>query len=292
MAHRRKNEKHNRPKRLDGASESATTSRGRRKGVPAKSDILYGFHSVYEALKAGRRRFDTLICSPRRCDPRMEKIMVLAEKRGVAVNTASGAILEEMAGGGNHQGVCARVSRFPATPVGDLWDTLKTCREKERAPFFVLILESIEDPHNMGALIRTALCAGVNYIVIPKDRSAQPSAGVSRSSAGAMEHANIVVVTNLAAFMRELKGCGAWISGLDAHGDNGLFESDLTGDLALVVGGEHKGLRPGVRKECDFILSIPIAGGVNSLNASVAGGIAMYEARRQRGWGDPFDPQK
>ncbi|PIE61668.1 MAG: 23S rRNA (guanosine(2251)-2'-O)-methyltransferase RlmB [Desulfobacterales bacterium] len=285
MVRRHKNDKRRHLKKTDSSGELTPIGRDRRKLWTAKSDILYGYHSVYEALKAGRRQFESLVCSPRRCDPRMEKITALAGKKRIAVNVASMVELDEMAGGGNHQGICAVVSQFPMTPAGDIWSILEKRREKGNDPFFVLLLESIEDPHNMGALIRTGLCAGVDYIVIPKDRSAQPSAGVSRSSAGAMEHANIFVATNLAAFMRELKASGAWISGLDAGGKKSVFEAELTGDLALVVGGEHKGLRPGVRKECDFILSIPILGGVNSLNASVAGGIAMYEARRQRGWG-------
>ena len=134
-------------------------------------------------------------------------------------------------------------------------------------------MKSIEDPQNTGALIRTALCADVDYIVMPKDRCALPSAGVSRSSAGAMEHAPIFLATNLSVLIRDLKKYGAWVSGLDAGGDKGLFEADLTGNLALVVGGEHTGLRPGIRKACDFILSIPMETHITSLNASVAGGI-------------------
>lgn len=252
---------------------------GRRPDRFPKSEVLYGFHSVYEALKAGRRTFDALILSDRRSDPRLEKVGVLAREKNIPVQTMAINGLDELAEGGNHQGICARVSSFPVKGISDVWAALRARTE----PFFILILESIEDPHNLGALIRTALCAGADYIVIPKDRSALPSPGVSRSSAGAMEHADIYMATNLASLMRDLKEEGAWISGLDAGGDKGLFEADLTGDLALVVGGEHKGLRPGVRKACDFILSIPIAGQVNSLNASVAGGIAMYEARRQRG---------
>lgn len=269
-----------RSRKQPGTKFGGRAARGGQPGRGgAKGEIIYGFHSVYEALKAGRRIFDSIIFSDRRVDPRMEKIGKLAGKKRISVITLPMEKLDELAAGGNHQGICARVSHFPVKPAGDIWAGIRD----RKGSFFVLILESIEDPHNMGALIRTALCAGVQYIVIPKDRSAQPSPGVSRSSAGAMEHANIYIATNLAALMRDLKQEGAWISGLDAGGDKELFDAELTGDLALVVGGEHKGLRPGVRKECDFILSIPIAGQVNSLNASVAGGIAMYEARRQRG---------
>ncbi|MCG8635614.1 MAG: 23S rRNA (guanosine(2251)-2'-O)-methyltransferase RlmB [Desulfobacterales bacterium] len=252
------------------------------KGRAGKSgsgkEVLYGFHSVYEALRAGRRKFESVFLSDKRSDPRVEKVALLAADAGVPVENAPPETLERLAAGGNHQGICARVSAFPVRGIPDIWTEL---RDRE-TPFFILIVESIEDPHNLGALIRTALCADVDYIVIPKDRSALPSPGVSRSSAGAMEHADIFMATNLASLMRDLKEEGAWISGLDAGGDKSLFEAELTGNLALVVGGEHKGIRPGVRKECDFILSIPISGKINSLNASVAGGIAMYEAKRQR----------
>ncbi len=243
-----------------------------------KNEVLFGFHSVYEALRAGRRQFESILLSDKRSDPRVEKVAQLASEKGIPIQNVSSETLERLAFGGNHQGIGARVSAFPARGVADIWAALR----KRETPFFILIVESVEDPHNLGALIRTALCADVDYIVIPKDRSALPSPGVSRSSAGAMEHADIFLATNLSSLMRDLKKDGAWISGLDAGGDKGLFEADLTGNLALVVGGEHKGIRPGVRKECDFILSIPISGKINSLNASVAGGIAMYEAKRQR----------
>ncbi|MDD9304457.1 MAG: 23S rRNA (guanosine(2251)-2'-O)-methyltransferase RlmB [Desulfobacter sp.] len=250
---------------------------GERPGK-GKTEVLYGFHSVYEALKARKRIFDSILIGNRRSDPRAEKVTALAQKAGIEVQQMNAQSLDLLSEGGNHQGICARVTAFPVKGIKEIWAELG----KQETPFFILILESIEDPHNLGALIRTALCAGVEYIIIPKDRSALPSCGVSKSSAGAMEHANIYLATNLASLMRELKEKGAWISGLDACGDKGLFEADLTGNLALVVGGEHRGLRPGVRKECDFILSIPISGQINSLNASVAGGIAMYEAGRQR----------
>ncbi len=245
---------------------------------PGKTEVLYGFHSVYEALNAGTRRFDTILLSEKRSDKRIEKVAALAQKANFGVRYLPADELDRLANGGNHQGIAAQVSAFPVKKMSDIWEPLRN----RKSPFFILILESIEDPHNTGALIRTALCAGADYIIIPKDRSALPSPGVSRSSAGAMEHADIYIATNLASLMRDLKEEGAWISGLDAGGDKGLFEADLTGDLVLVVGGEHKGLRPGVRKECDFKLSIPIQGQVNSLNASVAGGVAMFEAKRQR----------
>ena len=213
-----------------------------------------------------------------RSDKRVQAVTDLAGEKQVAVHTLSGEELDRLAGFGRHQGIAARVSSFPAQSVSALLKLI----EARTDSFFILILESIEDPQNTGALIRTALCAGVDYIVMPKDRCALPSAGVSRSSAGAMEHAPIFLATNLSVLIRDLKKYGAWVSGLDAGADKELFDADLTGNLVLVVGGEHTGLRPGVRKACDFILSIPMETRITSLNASVAGGIAMFEARRQR----------
>ncbi len=241
-------------------------------------EILYGYHSVFEALKAGRRKFESIMVYENRSDKRVQAVADLAGEKKVAVQTLSGEELDRLAGFGPHQGIAARVSSFPAQSAS----TLVTQIETRTDPFFALILESIEDPQNTGALIRTALCASVDYIVMPKDRCALPSAGVSRSSAGAMEHAPIFLATNLSVLIRDLQKYGAWVSGLDAGADKGLFEADLTGNLVLVVGGEHTGLRPGVRKACDFILSIPMDTRITSLNASVAGGIAMFEARRQR----------
>lgn len=245
---------------------------------PGDKEFLYGYHSVFEALKAGRRKFESVMVYENRSDKRVQAVIDLAQKKQVDVQALAGEALDRLAGFGRHQGIAARVSAFPVQTVSALFKQIETCTD----PFFLLILESIEDPQNTGALIRTALCADVDYIVMPKDRCALPSAGVSRSSAGAMEHAPIFLATNISAVIRDLKKYGAWVSGLDAGGDKGLFDADLTGNLALVVGGEHTGLRPGVRKACDFILSIPMQTRITSLNASVAGGIAMFEARRQR----------
>ncbi|HCY88093.1 MAG TPA: 23S rRNA (guanosine(2251)-2'-O)-methyltransferase RlmB [Desulfobacteraceae bacterium] len=283
MGGNRKSRPDRKPGRTTAGRVKGRAAKNRNRKAPGPTqEILYGYHSVYEALRSGRRQFDAVLLSDRRSDPRVEKVGKLAQAKGIPLQDADLDTLERLAQGGNHQGIAARVSVFPVKPVEDIWAELRN----RETPFFILMAESIEDPHNLGALIRTALCADVDYIVVPKDRSALPTPAVSRTSAGAMEHADIFVATNLAALMRDLKKEGAWISGLDAGGDKELFDADLTGNLVLVVGGEHKGIRPGVRKECDFILSIPISGKVNSLNASVAGGVAMYEARRQRGYGN------
>ena len=243
-----------------------------------KTDILFGFHSVYEALKAKKRIVYKIYISKKRSRQRTEKIETLARKDNIQLEAVDPEILDKMTDYSNHQGMVAKTSFFSVKKASEV----VTLVQKKKEPCFILILESIEDPHNLGALIRTALCAGVDYILIPKDRSATPSSTISRSSAGAMEHADIYTITNTASILRSLKKNGVWISGLDADGDRSLFDAELTGNIALVIGGEHKGIRPVVKKECDFLLSIPNMGKVNSLNASVAGGIAMYEALRQR----------
>ncbi len=243
-----------------------------------KTDILFGFHSVYEALKAEKRNFYKIFISKKRSRQRTDKIETLARKRNIQLEAVDPEFLDRMTNFSKHQGMVAKTSFFPVKKASEV----VTLVQKKKEPCFILILESIEDPHNLGALIRTALCAGVDYILIPKDRSATPSSTISRSSAGAMEHADIYTITNTASILRSLKKNGVWISGLDADGDRSLFDAELTGNIALVIGGEHKGIRPVVKKECDFLLSIPNMGKVNSLNASVAGGIAMYEALRQR----------
>ena len=243
-----------------------------------KTEILFGFHSVYEALRAAKRQFEVVLISSKRSAGRADKVILLAEKRGIKLQYADPKELDTLTQFAPHQGIVAKATFFPTKKATEILPLLK----KRETPYFILVIESIEDPQNLGALIRTALCAEVDYIMIPKDRSCPPSSTVSRSSAGAMEHADIFMITNTASILRALKENGAWVSGLDADGSSGLYESDLTGNIVLVIGGEHKGIRPGVKKECDFVLSIPISGKINSLNASVAGGIAMYEAKRQR----------
>jgi len=244
----------------------------------AITDTLFGYHSVYETLRAGKRQVDILLFSTRRSGLRLEGIQAIASKKQIPVKMVNPKILDAMTPLANHQGIAAHVSAFPVKKASQVISDLQTRQD----PVFFLVLEGIEDPHNLGALIRTALCAGVDGILIPKDRACQPSATVSRISAGAMEHADIYMITNTAAILRDLKKNGVWVSGLDADGPVSLYAADLTGNIALVIGGEHKGIRPLVQKECDFLLSLPNRGRINSLNASVAGGIAMYEALRQR----------
>ena len=271
-------------------------------------EMLCGIHPVLEALKVGRRRFFEITVAKTRSAGRLDAIMDRANRQGIPLGYEDSDALDTLSLGVKHQGVVAKVSPFPLHKAEGLLKSgeldlpchsssfslsqsggnepssssspLSTAR-LENGRFF-LILEGVEDPHNLGAIIRTALCSGVHRIFLPKDRAVHPSPSVSRASAGAMEHANISVVTNTATFLKGLKKKGVWIAGLDADGETSLFQADFSGDIALVIGGEHSGIRPLVKKECDFIVSLPIVHGVTSLNASVACGIAMYEVLRQR----------
>ncbi|MCD4742870.1 MAG: 23S rRNA (guanosine(2251)-2'-O)-methyltransferase RlmB [Desulfobacteraceae bacterium] len=248
-----------------------------------KTEILSGIHPVFEALKANRRKFYKISAKKNLQRSNMKRssldeIFKYADNINCKVEYVESTVLDKLTNDAKHQGIAAEVSLFPAQTGNDFFAKFK----KSDKPPFILILENLEDPHNFGALIRTALCAGVDYIMIPKDRSVGVVPSVSRSSAGAMEHAEIFLITNTASTIRKLKENGAWVAGLDASGDTSLFEADFSGFFALVVGGEHKGIRPLVKKECDFLISIPIKGEVNSLNASVAGGVALYEAVRKR----------
>ena len=149
-------------------------------------------------------------------------------------------------------------------------------------PAWLLLLDQVVDPQNFGAMVRTAHCAGMQGIILTKDRSAPPSAAASKASAGALEHMFVAYATNLVEVIKGLKTNGVWVAGADRGGDRPLFDADLAGPLALVIGGEDKGLRPLVRKHCDFTLSIPQTGPVGSLNASVAAAVIIYESYRQR----------
>ena len=155
-------------------------------------------------------------------------------------------------------------------------------RQAQGSNPFLLLLDHIVDPHNLGALLRTAFCAGLDGVVITKDRSAKPTPAVSKASAGTMEHISLSRVTNMVSTIKTLQAAGLWVVGLDKHTGQSIYTSELTGPIALVIGSEEKGIRPLVKKNCDLMVAIPQVGNVDSLNASVAGGVVMYETYRQR----------
>ena len=243
-----------------------------------KTEILYGFHPVYEALRAGRRAFHEIYILKQSQNRRIEQIRKAAGRQNILLKEASPEELQAIAGAVSHQGVLARVSVYPLADAANLSVNVLSATH---SPFF-LLLDHIVDPHNLGAIVRSALCAGVDGVIIPKDRSAFPTPLVSRISAGALEYMPVAQVNNIVRFVKTLKHQDIWIIGLDQNAEQSIYRTDLTGAIGLVVGGEQKGIRALVKRNCDLLISIPQNGPVGSLNASVAGAIAMYEAFRQR----------
>ncbi|WP_372683147.1 23S rRNA (guanosine(2251)-2'-O)-methyltransferase RlmB, partial [Desulfosarcina sp.] len=181
-------------------------------------------------------------------------------------------------GSDQHQGVAAAVSPLPVDSI----ESILAGTGSNGGTCLLVLLDSIVDPNNLGAIVRTAHCVGANALVVPKDRAVGATPAVSKASAGALEHTRLCRVTNLAATMESLKKGGVWVAGLSMQADQTVFQANLKGPLALVVGGEEKGLRPLVRQHCDFLVSIPLRGRVDSLNASAAAAVVLYEAFRQR----------
>ncbi len=250
-----------------------------------KTEILYGIHPVFEALEAGRRDFFELYIAKDKTSKRLEKVRALAESKKIPVRRIKHAQIKSMAGSDLHQGIAANVSPYPLAELPDIVDRPRLADTKH----FLLLLDNVLDPHNLGAIIRTGLCVGIDGIIIPKDRSATPTPAVSRASAGALEHLFLARVTNLVNTIKALKKKGLWIAGMDRAAEKSIFSCDFSGSVAIVIGGEEKGIRPLVKKHCDFLISIPQRGQVNSLNASVAGAVVMYEAFRQRTQGVKFN---
>ena len=242
------------------------------------TEILYGVHPLEEALRAGRRTFESIYIRAGRAERRLATIAAAAARKQIPVQTVDEAHLRRLVGHGGHQGVCARVTSLP------LWDQdriLAAIAAASQAPFWVL-LDNLQDPHNLGAIVRTAYCAGADGIVIPRDRAASPLPSVSKRSAGSLEHLPVARVTNLVKLIQQLKQIGLWVAGLDADADQTAFTAALDGPLALVVGGERRGLRRLVKSHCDLLISIPQARPFDSLNASVAAALVIYEVYRRR----------
>lgn len=242
-----------------------------------KEEIIYGLNPVLEALRGTRRAFELFVAATA-TDKRLEKLLKLSAEKGVPVRQRDKADLSRLCGTDHHQGIALRVEGFSYAEIGDILDR---CRESEENGLLI-ILDGIQDPHNLGAIIRSAACAGAHGVIIPKDRAARITPTVEKASAGAVETIPVAQVVNIAQAIEDLKKEGFWIYGAADTASAGLFDQDLTGNAALVIGNEGEGIRPLVRKKCDAIFSIPMRGGVSSLNASVAAGIALFEAVRQR----------
>jgi 23S rRNA (guanosine2251-2'-O)-methyltransferase len=240
-------------------------------------EVLYGLHPVEEAIRSGSRQLDHVSVARERRDDRLERLIELCRTAGIRVALEPRDQLTRLARTDAHQGVLAVVQERKFLGVEDLL-VPKAVGEHT----FLLALDGIEDPHNLGALLRTADAAGVDGVVLPERRSAPVTATVAKTSAGASEHVRIARVTNLVRALEQMKQRHVWVIGLDERGTPDYTEFDFKTDCVLVLGREGAGLHDLVKKTCDHLLRIPMAGQVSSLNVSVAGAIVMYEAMRQR----------
>lgn len=238
-------------------------------------NVVFGIHAVEEALRARNRSLDHLEVARERHDQRLQLVIDLARQQGVSLRFVPREQLDRLARSKSHQGVVALIA---GKQYVDLERLLPTNRELS----FIVVLDGIEDPHNFGALLRTADGAGASGVVIPERRSAAVNATVAKTSAGASEHVKIARVVNLARTLAELKERNIWIVGLDQRGEKNYDELDYNIDCAIVLGAEGHGLHDLIRKKCDYLVSIPMAGKIASLNVSVAGAVVMYEIARQR----------
>ena len=242
-------------------------------------DLVFGINPVREALRAGRKAFELFAqTNPR--DHRIPQIIALAESAGIPVRRRERPDLDRLAASTHHQGVILRVAPFTYQDLDTVLDDIKS------GAGLILALDTIQDPQNLGALIRSAACAGVQAVLIPKDRACGITPAVERASAGAVETVPVVQVGNLVQALEKLKQNGFWVYGLVGEAPDTVYQASFVGATVLAVGNEGDGIRPLVRSTCDHLVSIPQYGGVSSLNASVAGGIVLFEAARQRNQGE------
>ena len=241
-----------------------------------KQQVVFGFHAVTSRLRVRADSVKELFVDVKRIDKRMQDLIANAKERNVRVMQVDGVRIDGMTGHARHQGVVAVVepTKLPQF-VEDVLETID-------APPFLLLLDGVTDPHNLGACLRVADAAGVHAVIAPKDRSVGLTATVMKVASGAAENVPYITVTNLARTLRELKDRNIWIVGADEGGESSLFDAKLAGPLAWVLGAEGEGLRRLTRENCDQIVSIPMFGSVESLNVSVASGVCLFESRRQR----------
>jgi 23S rRNA (guanosine2251-2'-O)-methyltransferase len=243
-----------------------------------KTERVFGLHAVTSLLQRNPAKVSLLLALESRDDVRMQQVLDLADKANVPVRRVSRGELDELVSGVSHQGVVAETGAAPVVGEKDLPEFLDALQH----PAFMLILDGVQDPHNLGACLRSADAAGVDAVILPRDRSAPLNATVRKVACGAAESVPVVRVTNLARTLRTIRDKGIWIYGAAGEAEASLYGTDLSGPLALVLGGEGKGLRRLTREHCDALMAIPLSGSVSSLNVSVAAGICLFEARRQR----------
>ncbi|ADM99880.1 MULTISPECIES: 23S rRNA (guanosine(2251)-2'-O)-methyltransferase RlmB [Dickeya] len=241
------------------------------------SEIIYGIHAVKALLEQDPQRFLEVFTLKGREDRRLQPLIAELEANGIAVQVANRQWLDDKVEGAVHQGIVARVKEGRQYQENDLPGLLASLDTP-----FLLVLDGVTDPHNLGACLRSADAAGVHAVIVPRDRSAQLNATAKKVACGAAETVPLIRVTNLARTLRFLQEQNVWIVGTAGEADHTLYQSKLTGPLALVMGAEGEGMRRLTREHCDELISIPMAGSVSSLNVSVATGVCLFEAVRQR----------
>ena len=254
--------------------------------------VTYGIHAVRVLLKRSPQRVQRLLLLSRRDDRRLGELRALAEHARIPVATVDETELAALAGGERHQGAVALLSADAPGRAGDPETLLEEALAAACGPPLLLVLDGVQDPHNLGACLRTADAAGVSAVMAPRDRAAGLTSVARKVAAGAAESVPFIAVVNLARALRELKERGIWIVGSDDQAPAPLYEADLAGPTALVLGSEGQGLRRLTREHCDQLVAIPMAGAVESLNVSVAAGVLLFEAVRQRKWGHSLVPPK
>lgn len=245
----------------------------------AEPNYLYGVNAIRTALERSPERVRELWWDPRRQDPRVRALLQEAQRAGVRAQQAGRETLDRLCGGARHQGVVARADAPRPLDEAGLAGLLDGLTE----PAFLLVLDGIQDPHNLGACLRSADGAGVHAVIAPRDRACSLTPAARKVASGAAETVPLVQVTNLVRTLRALKERGVWLVGMAGEATRSVFETDLTGPLAVVLGAEGTGLRRLTREACDHLVRLPMHGAVESLNVSVAAGVVLYEAVRQRG---------
>ena len=239
-------------------------------------DIIVGRNPVMEALKSGRE-IDKILIKKGKYEGSIVPIVKKAKENGIIIQEVEKQKLDAIADGENHQGIVAYASAHEYAKIDDIFELAS----KRGEPPFIILCDKITDPHNLGAIIRTANCVGAHGIIIPKRNSVGINSVVAKTSAGAIEYTPVAKVTNLASTIEDLKKRGVWVAAADMDGQD-MHKADLKGALCIVVGSEGAGISRLVKEKCDFVVSIPMKGEINSLNASVAASVIMYEALRQR----------
>ena len=244
----------------------------------AETHLIYGMHAVTAALQHEPDSIKTVWMEHARRDKRAQQIIALLKQHGIPLQRVERDELDHMATGGKHQGIIAEARLQPALDEA----ALKTLLADLEVPPFLLILDGVQDPHNLGACLRTADAAGIHAVIAPRDKACGLTSTVRKVASGAAETVPFVQVTNLVRTMKSLQQDGIWVIGTDLATDDSLFDTDLSGPLALVLGAEEKGLRRLTREACDALVKLPMHGSVQSLNVSVSAGVCLYEAVRQR----------